>query len=134
MAGQVGQAVISYIDTCVARWLVDGNIGKLTVAAKEHIEKTDLLISPIVFLELQYLFEVGKVAQPAQQVYQYLHETIGLSICQFPFHTIVACAAGENWTRDPFDRLIVSHAKANGGAFLITSDEEIRTNYTQAIW
>lgn len=126
--------MISYIDTCVARWLVDGDIGKLTLGAKEHIEKTDLLISPMVFLELQYLYEVKKVAQPAQDAYMYLHKTIGLSICQFPFHTVIACAAEESWTRDPFDRMIVSHAKANGGAPLITSDETIRTNYKQAIW
>ena len=113
---------------------MDGNIGKLTVAAKEYIEKTDLLLSPIAFLEVQYLFEVGKVAQPAQPVYQYLHETIGLSICQFPLHTVIACAAGESWTRDPFDRLIASYAKANGNTPLITSDENIRTNYKHAIW
>ena len=126
--------MISYIDTCGARWLVDGNIGKLTVAAKELIEKTDLLISPIVFLELQYLFEIGRVSQPAQEAYRYLHEQIGLSICQFPFHTVIACAASESWTRDPFDRLIVSHAKSNGGATLISADEQIRANYRQAIW
>ena len=113
---------------------MDGNIGKLTLGAKEHIEKTDLLISPMVFLELHYLFEVGKVSQPAQEAYKYLHEKIGLSICQFPLSTVIACAAGESWTRDPFDRLIVSYAKANGSAPLITSDELIRTNYSQAIW
>jgi PIN domain nuclease of toxin-antitoxin system len=126
--------VNSYIDTCVARWLVDGNIGKLTVAAKEYIEKTDLLISPIVILELQYLFEIRRVSQPAQEAYQYLHQTIGLTVCEFPLHTVIACAVGESWTRDPFDRLIVSHAKANGGAPLITADESIRENYRQSIW
>jgi len=126
--------VISYIDTHVARWLMDGNIGKLTLAAKEHIEKTDLLISPIVYLELQYLFEIKRVASPAQEVYKYLHETIGLTVCQFPLHTVIACAAAENWTRDVFDRLIVSYAKANGEAALITADELIRKHYSRAIW
>lgn len=126
--------MFSYIDTHVARWLVDGDIGKLTLAAKEHIEKTDLLISPIVYLELQYLFEIRRVATPAQEAYQYLHETIGLSICQFPLHAAIACAAKESWTRDVFDRLIVSYAKANGEAPLITADELIQTNYKQAIW
>ena len=113
---------------------MDGNIGKLTLAAKEHIEKTDLLISPMVFLELQYLFEIKRVASPAPEVYKYLHETIGLTICQFPLHTVIACAAAENWTRDVFDRLIVSYAKANGEAALITADELIRKHYSRAIW
>ena len=124
----------SYLDTHIARWLMDGAIGKLTLGAKEHIEKTDLLISPMVYLELQYLFEIGRVTQPAQVVYQYLHEKIGLTICQFPMHTVVACAVSENWTRDVFDRLIVSYAKANGEAPLITADRDMRDNYRRAIW
>ena len=126
--------MFTYIDTHVARWLVDGDIGKLTLAAKEYIEKTDLRISPIVFLELQYLFEIKRVAMPAQEAYHYLHETIGVTICQFPLHAVIACAASENWTRDVFDRLIVSYAKANGGAPLITADGLMRTNYSRAIW
>ena len=106
----------------------------MTLAAKEHIEKTDLLISPIVYLELQYLFEIKRVASPALEAYQYLHETIGLSICQFPLHAAIACAAKESWTRDVFDRLIVSYAKANGEAPLITADGLIQTNYKRAMW
>ena len=53
---------------------MDGDIGKLTLSAKEYIEKTDLLISPIVFLELEYLYEIKRVASPAQEVYSYLGE------------------------------------------------------------
>ena len=87
-----------------------------------------------IYLELQYLFEIRRVATPAQEVYKYLHETIGLSICQFPLHTAIACAVSESWTRNVFDRLIVSYAKANGEAPLITADESIRTNYNRAIW
>ena len=113
---------------------MDGDIGKLTLAAKEHIEKTDLLICPMVYLELEYLFEIKRVSQPAEEVYQYLHKTIGLSVCQFPIHTAVACAAMEKWTRDVFDRLIVSYAKANGEAPLITADRDMRDNYSRAIW
>ncbi len=113
---------------------MDGDIGKLTLAAKEYIEKTDLLISPIVFLELEYLYEIKRVASPAQEVYNYLHGQIGLSMCHFPFPNIVLCAAKEKWTRDVFDRLIVSHAKANGESPLISADKDIRGNYSKAIW
>jgi hypothetical protein len=43
-------------------------------------------------------------------------------------------ALGETWTRDPFDRLIVSHAKANGRAGRITRDELIAAHYPNTIW
>jgi len=37
------------------------------------------------------------------------------------------------WTRDPFDRLIVAHAAAND-ARLLTKDEKIRRHYKRAVW
>jgi PIN domain nuclease of toxin-antitoxin system len=40
----------------------------------------------------------------------------------------------EKWTRDPFDRLIVANAKANGFAWLISADEHIRNHYPRAVW
>jgi PIN domain nuclease of toxin-antitoxin system len=44
--------------------------------------------------------------------------------CELP------AAIGE-WTRDPFDRLIV--AKANGFAWLISADESSRQHYPHAV-
>jgi hypothetical protein len=41
------------------------------------------------------------------------------------FSAIASAALAEKWTRDPFDRLIVANAKANGFAWLISADEEI---------
>jgi PIN domain nuclease of toxin-antitoxin system len=113
---------------------MDGNVRKLTRSAKEQIEKSDLLICPMVYLELQYLYEIGKVTQPAHEVYQYLHARIGLTMCQFPMHTAIACAVAEIWTRDVFDRIIVGYAKANNEAPLITADGNILDNYRRAIW
>ena len=66
----------------------------------------------MVVLELQYLFEVNRTLQPAQAL-------IGLL---------------ESWTRDPFDRLIVAHARSNRYAPLITSDTQIHENYVKSIW
>ena len=36
--------------------------------------------------------------------------------------------------KDPFDRIIVAHAKANGTALLLTKDEVIRAHYPNARW
>ena len=42
-------------------------------------------------------------------------------------------ALAEKWSRDPFDRLIVAHAKAQKTP-LVTRDEKIRENYRLAVW
>ena len=39
----------------------------------------------------------------------------------------------QSWTGDPFDRLIVAQAMANG-AVLVTKDADIRQNDKQSIW
>ncbi|WP_199317478.1 hypothetical protein [Planktothricoides raciborskii] len=38
-----------------------------------------------------------------------------------------------DWTRDPFDRLIVAHAAVNNN-ILLTKDRIILANYAQAQW
>jgi PIN domain nuclease of toxin-antitoxin system len=42
-------------------------------------------------------------------------------------------ALGQSWTRDPFDRIIVSQA-ALRNAPLVTRDQVIRDHYSQAVW
>jgi len=54
--------------------------------------------------------------------------------CDLSFGSIVQAALDDKWTRDPFDRTIVAHAKANGFSNLISSDEEIRQHYPRTIW
>jgi PIN domain nuclease of toxin-antitoxin system len=61
------------------------------------------------------------------------HEaTVG--ICNLSFPTIAQIALNESWTRDPFDRMIVANAKANGLAFLISADERIAKHYPRTAW
>jgi PIN domain nuclease of toxin-antitoxin system len=55
-------------------------------------------------------------------------------VCDKPFQEVTAVAYGENWTRDPFDRMIVAQAKSNGLSPLISSDEKIKQHYINAIW
>ena len=124
---------IAYLDTHVAAWLY-GDVRRLTTEAKRQIEQNDLLLSPMAYLELQYLFDRKRVAARPIQVYLELHAQIGLTLCTFPFPAVAMEALNCNWTNDPFDRIIVSQAKANGDAVLITSDLEIRNNYPSARW
>ena len=88
----------------------------------------------MVALELAYLHEVNRIAITAQDVLLKLKSELGVEVCTAPFLTVITIAINEKWTRDPFDRIIVSHAKTNGLAPLISSDEAIRKNYIKTVW
>jgi PIN domain nuclease of toxin-antitoxin system len=92
----------------------------------------DIRVSPMVRLELQYLFEIGRVGQPPLPVLDVLESALGLTICKAAFPAIVRKAESQVWTRDPFDRLIVAQA-ALFDASLVTKDVTIHANYTRAI-
>jgi PIN domain nuclease of toxin-antitoxin system len=124
---------VTYLDTHVVAWLYGGELEKLSATAAEEIQKNDSLISPMVVLELQYLFEIGRATSPASTVIEALKRRIGLSVCELSFAKVVEGALHQKWGRDPFDRLIVAHASAND-APLITKDEKIRRHYKRAVW
>ena len=122
-----------YLDTHVLIRLYIGDIETLSRAARETIEREDLLVSPAAVLELEYLHEIGRLAPNASKVAGALASEVGLRVCELPFPVIVEQALQEKWGRDPFDRLIVAHAKVKG-APLLTKDERIHRHYRRAIW
>lgn len=127
-------AAVIYLDTHVAAWLYAGRVDLLPLRAKEAIEgSTSLLISPMVGLELQYLFETGRTSHTARVVLDTLKQAIGLNSCDLAFQRVAEMALDQRWTRDPFDRLIVSQALARG-APLVTKDALIHAHFPQAIW
>ena len=126
--------MILYLDTQVMVWLCQKQLGRLTRKSTAAIEESDLLISPVVLLELEYLYEIKKIVQPPQALLSQLESQIGLRLCDHSFSSVVQTALFESWTRDPFDRLIVAHAKANGHAPLVTSDSDIRRHYGRSVW
>ena len=124
---------MTYLDTHVVAWLYAGEFDKLSKVATKDIHGDAPFISPIVLLELQYLYDIGRAREPAPKVLETLSRDIGLSVCDLPFAAVVEQALHQKWVRDPFDRLIVAHAAANDAA-LITKDEKIRRHYKRAIW
>ena len=124
----------AYLDTHVAVWLHDGLVERLSQAARREIEANDLLISPMVLLELQYLRERKRIRVETQELFAYLNATFGVGLCTFPFPAVALEALSVRWTADPFDRIIVAQAAANRAAALITADAQIRRNYEQAVW
>jgi PIN domain nuclease of toxin-antitoxin system len=131
--GLVG-TVTSYLDTQSAIWLCEARVAHFSPQAKKHIARSALLISPMVLLEFQYLFEIGKTLVNARDLERKLQTDLGVTVCRLDFATVATVALDENWTRDPFDRMIAANAKANNFSYLITSDAKIRRHYAKAIW
>lgn len=127
-------ALKSYIDTNIAIFLHSGNDARLTQRAIEQIESADLLVSAMVMLELEMLYEKNAVRFPASQILADLNQQIGVSVCQLPMAVVMNAALQVKWTREPGDRIIVANAIANNEAPLITSDRRIHEQYRNAIW
>jgi len=122
-----------YLDTHVVAWLYAGRLDLIPQQARRRIDGDEVLISPMVALELEYLFESGKVHDPAQPVLDALAAALGLRLCTLPFPRVATAARAMSWTRDPFDRLITAHAAA-AGSVLVTKDRSLRRHYPAALW
>lgn len=128
------ERIVIYLDTHVVAWLYEARLELFPERAEQLLEEHELLVSPMVVLELQYLHEIERILVEAPVIVEYLESAVGLRVCPLPFHRIVMEALDTRWTRDPFDRLIVAHAAATG-SFLLTKDTVIRANAPKlAVW
>jgi len=105
----------------------------MSKTAVEYIENNDLYISPIVYLELKFLYEISRIKVAPAEILENLSASIGLSVCDKKFFQIINESISLDWARDPFDRIIVANAIAND-AVLITKDTKILENYVKARW
>lgn len=131
--GLVGSLSV-YLDTHLAVWLCEGLTRKLSARATTAINENDLLISPAVLIELNFLHQIGRIVHAPLDLAKQLRTQLNVKICDHSFSDIAETALFESWTRDPFDLLIVAHAKSNGYSPLVTQDKKIRQHYPQAIW
>lgn len=122
-----------YLDTHIVVWLYQKDRNRFTPETLALIDKEELLISPMVELEIEYLFEIDKINIRAEIILDYLKDKTGLKVCENSFSSIVQKATSMKWTRDPFDRIITAHA-AIGDSILITKDKQIRKHYPGAFW
>ncbi len=122
-----------YLDTHVVVWLYSGLTDRLSDLAKSLINDHELYVSPMVRLELQYLYEIERITVQSDIILTDLSNRIGLMVCGKDFNLIISQALGISWTRDPFDRLILASALLNGD-LLLTKDINILSNYSYAKW
>ena len=123
-----------FLDTQVLVWLCEGRTEKLSAAARATIEDSELAISPMVLLEVEYLHETKRIVKPPLALLNHLQSQIGLQVRDHAFAAVIHTALFETWTRDPFDRIIVAQARCEGQVPLVTSDLKIRENYPAAVW
>jgi PIN domain nuclease of toxin-antitoxin system len=126
--------VIAYLDTNVVVWLAQGAIARISRKAQSILDQADLVISPMVLIELEYLYELNRIKLPARDIRLKIEHEIGVRVCDLSFLAVASAGLDEKWTRDPFDRMIVAQAKANGLALLVSADEEIRSHYPRTAW
>jgi len=131
--GRKRQPRLTFLDTHIVCWLFEARLDLFSKESLAAIETGILRVSPMAALELQYLFEIGRITKPANEILAALAGDIDLRMNETPFADIVAKAQSLNWTRDPFDRLIVAETLVAGGA-LVTRDEKIRAHTPCAVW
>lgn len=122
-----------HLDTHVVVWLYQREIERLSATARSLIEQETLSISPIVALELTFLHEIGRLTVGAEEIVGYLGATIGLLQDDAAFGAVVALSTRFDWTRDPFDRIIVAQAQLTE-ARLITKDQSLLERFSFAVW
>lgn len=122
-----------HLDTHVVIWLYEGERGRIPTNARQRMRDEDLVISPMVELELTYLHEIGRARTVSDLPVRELRRRLGLQISPTSFERVVDHARALTWTRDAFDRLIVANALADG-ADLLTADRRIRDHLPTAVW
>lgn len=124
---------IAHCDTHTILWLYAGEIDRLSKKAAEALEAYNLMISPIVRLEMQFLNEIGRIDEKPDRILRSLGADFGVRVCNDPFESVIEAAEAVHWTRDPFDRIIVAQASLEH-APLITKDDSMRKHYKLSLW
>lgn len=121
------------LDTHIVVWLYEDPQRLIPSQVLQRLNDEPLALSPFVRLELQYLYEVKKVAVPAQSIIDDLAPKLEMALTDPPSALVCQVATTLDWTRDPFDRLICAQAVATGTA-LVTKDRMIRKHVSLAWW
>jgi PIN domain nuclease of toxin-antitoxin system len=95
------------LDTNALIWLETGH-GRARPLLRSA---ASLYVSPATALELQFLVELGKIRFKHRESIAELLEDDRWSIDEPPSLAWFDHAREFTWTRDPFDRLIVAHAR-----------------------
>jgi PIN domain nuclease of toxin-antitoxin system len=85
-------------------------------------------VSPVSFLEVQYLAEVGRLEVDIDAFTTAVMNDARFIVDEVPLLTLIQRALPLDWTRDPFDRLIAAHSAARRSP-LCSVDRDVRLNH-----
>ncbi len=85
-------------------------------------------ISPVSFLEIQFLAEVGRLEVQEPSFSKAVATDRRFVIDEVPLVSLVEKALPLSWTRDPFDRLLAAHSEARRVP-LCSLDRRIRARH-----
>jgi PIN domain nuclease of toxin-antitoxin system len=86
-------------------------------------------VSPISFLEVQFLGEVGRIRVDSAAFTEAVGRDPRFLIDEVPLVALVRHALPLEWTRDPFDRLLCAHSHARRTP-LCSVDRDIRRHHS----
>jgi len=85
-------------------------------------------VSPVSLLEIQFLSEVGHVDVQTPEFYEVLQRDSRFVVDEVPLLALITKAIPQEWTRDPFDRLLAAHSLARRVPFC-TLDRLVRQHH-----
>ena len=114
------------LDTHFLIWLV---LGSKRLAEFPWVERhCPWGVSPISFLEIQLLAEIGRLSVHNPEFTSAVMEDPRFTVDDIPLVTVIRHGLGLAWTRDPFDRMLVAHSLARRTP-LCTVDRHIRKHH-----
>jgi PIN domain nuclease of toxin-antitoxin system len=120
------RAVTLLLDTHFLIWLA---LGSRRLAEFPWIERyRPWGVSPVSFLEIQFLGEIGRLSVRNPEFVDTVMSDSRFTVDDIATVTLVRHALRLDWTRDPFDRLLVAHSAARRVAFC-TTDRLIRSKH-----
>jgi PIN domain nuclease of toxin-antitoxin system len=122
---------IVFLDTHVVVWLFEGR-KVFSKRAIKLMNQSDLRISPIVRLELQMLHQINRIDHPFI-ILSSLKEDFYFEEEKVDFSQLITQSLNVNFTRDPFDRLLVAHTQLLNRK-LVTKDSDILENCNNGVW
>lgn len=111
------EAAVILLDTHAAIWLVQGHR-----RARALTRYASLHLSPASLLEMQVLIEAGRIRLAASRTLDAFRDDDRFRLDEPPAGKWFSAACELAWTRDPFDRLLVAHARVRRWR-LATADE-----------
>jgi PIN domain nuclease of toxin-antitoxin system len=121
------------LDTSTMIWSL-ASPERLSPAARKAVRAGPLVLSVVAYWEIAIKSRKGLIA-PADPVNWWARATemLGGSILSIRASHVSSLSVLEEIHKDPFDRMLIAQAIAEGLA-LVTSDEQIRRYPVKALW